>query len=193
MAATKTRTAAPPEVLGAMPYQLPTWLGPEPTGLAFVDELRSRHRAACAVFAEAVDAEGATVREQGAEGAVHRASVRAAVAAGSEPPAALDPEVGQARVATAREDVRRAETSVAEIAVEALAELRRHRVEVEDVLTRLSPALQENLRRGPGGRIASRVEEVRRQLADLESGPSIEVFSDDLGNIPAQVMEVSTA
>jgi hypothetical protein len=189
--ATKRRSIpAPEEVLGAQPYQLPTWLGAEPTGLDFIDgDLRERHIAACGVFAEAVEAEGLAVREQGAEGASHRAAVRAAVAVGSEPPVAPDPAVGEAKVSVAREDVGRAETALAEIAVEALATLRQRRVEVEPVLTHLSAALQHNLRAGPGGRIASRVEAVRAELATLESGPAIEIIPDT----PAPTMTEETA
>jgi hypothetical protein len=180
MARASAAAPAPAVVVpGAKDHQMPGWISTEPTGIAFLDEIRERHLVAVGSFAERCEVEREAVRAQRAGQEEHRDAVRHAVAAGQEPPAAPDPTVAEAKVSVAREDVRRAEGTLAEIAVEALGGLRKRRTEVEPVMARFSPALRRSLQEGPGGRASARVAEIRAELAQLE-GPAIETITDDV-------------
>jgi hypothetical protein len=178
--ATKQDTAAPPVIQGALDYQRPDWL-PEETPLDWVNDLRKLHLAAVRAWALAVEAAYDIVDEV-AEGQVsYRRTVREALAAGLEAPPAppSDPVANQARVAIAQEDVHTEEERLAETVVDVLAILRTRRRELDGHLGRFSAPLLRSLTVGPGGRTGVIAERLRRQLAELEGEPSIEVFDEN--------------
>jgi hypothetical protein len=170
-----TKQAAPPPVAGAAPHQRGGWI-PSGSGVDFVEELHERHAAACDEWALAVDHAGSVVDELEDEEAQHRAAVRDALAAGEPaPPLSADPAVGEAKLSLARESVVDCETALAEIVVEALAELRSRRRELEPVMATLPDALKAALSSGPGGRVNARLDALHREIESLNG---TEVITD---------------
>jgi hypothetical protein len=144
----------------------------------WLNSLLRQHRKAVAAYAERVGAEHAACDELSELESRHREAVRQELAAGRPAPPAPDPAVFEARLSIAREDVSRAETAVARVAVQVLGSLRKRRAEVGPK-SALGQALRESLERGPGGAsVASRIAKLRAELAQLEAaegGPIVDV------------------
>jgi hypothetical protein len=176
--ASKQDTAAPLVIQGALDYQRPDWL-PE-TPLDWVDDLRKLHLAAVHGWAEAVESVCDIADDAAEAQASHHRAVRAALAAGGEaPPPPSDPAVDQARISIAQEDAHDAEERLAEVVVDVLAVLRTRRRELDGHLAHFGAPLLQSLTIGPGGRTGVIAERLRRQLAELEGEPSIEVFDEN--------------
>ena len=166
-------TAPSPSIAGLLPHELADWLPEDDDSQPdWLRDLGARHRAAVQAHDEAVQAVVDAEEGFADEARNWRVALRQAVSVGDEPPVRpFDPEQQQAQVEVAREDAVSARDALAQVVIDALAEMRptERRNELAPHLGTASRALALGLRDGPCGWSEGIRKALHERLAELDA------------------------